>query len=128
MNSISLSNTASGRTFSTTITRRPWTVLEDQQLVGLLLRDIDYGDIGYSLQRTYSSVNNRAVKLGYNKTALKRVNRELLSAPKKRKYRKSTSVKLPSVAPVLQTKIRNYRIIVSALAITQAATLAMLTI
>lgn len=112
----------------TTITRRPWTVLEDQQLVGLLLRDIDYGDIGYSLERTYSAINNRAIKLGYNKTALKRVNRELLSTPKKKKYRKSAIAKLPSVAPVLQTKIRNYRIIVSALAVTQAATLAMLTI
>tara|TARA_B110000211_G_C13791132_1_gene426263 strand:+ start:264 stop:629 length:366 start_codon:yes stop_codon:yes gene_type:complete len=112
----------------THITRRPWTASEDQQLVSLVLRDIDYAAIGKHLERTISAVANRAIKLGYSKAALKRVKSELLSAPKKRKQRKSTSVKLPSVAPVLQTKIRNYRIIVSALAITQAATLAMLTI
>ena len=113
---------------STKVTRRHWETAEEDLLVSLILRDIDYATIGKRLERTISAVAKRAIKLGYSKAALKRVNSELLSAPKKRKYRKSTSVKLPSVAPILQTKIRNYRIIVSALALTQAATLAMLTI
>jgi hypothetical protein len=113
---------------STKVTRRHWETAEEDLLVSLILRDIDYATIGKRLERTISAVAKRAIKLGYSKAALKRVNSELLSAPKKRKYRKSTSAKLPSVAPILQTKIRNYRIIVSALALTQAATLAMLTI
>ena len=112
----------------THVTRRPWTASEDQQLVSFVLRDIDHATIGKFLERTISAVANRAIRLGYSKKALKRANRELLGTPKKRMYRKSTGAKLPSIAPALQTKIKNYRFIVGALAVTQAATLAMFVI
>jgi len=112
---------------STKISRRPWTVLEDQQLMKLLLSDMHYGDIGNALERTYSSINNRAIKLGFYKTR-PNLPVALNGTQKKSKPRRKVRVKTNNVNPLLKSKIKTYRIIVGALAVAQAATLTMLVI
>ena len=113
------------------IARRSWTVQEDTKLIKLLSKTNDYNYAAASLGRTYSSITNRAIHLGVNKDAKLRSSItpiDVRAAYKKIKPRKTKPSRTISPVSLLRTKIRNYRIIVSALALTQAATLAMLTI
>jgi hypothetical protein len=113
----------------TKVIRRPWETEEEDLLVSLILRDIDYATISNRLDRTISAVANRAIRLGYSKAALKASTYALgnqKGTRKKSKPRKKNIVKVDNVTPLLKSKIKNYRILVGALAIAEAATLTML--
>ena len=113
----------------TKITRRPWETAEDDLLVSLILRDIDYAIIGKRLERTISAIANRAIRLGYSKAALKASTYALgnqKGTHKKSKPRTTSNVKEINITPLLKLKIKNYRIIASVLAVAQATTLTML--
>jgi len=111
------------------ITRRPWTLDEDELLAEMLLREVDYGNAGKALDRTYASVNNRAIKLGLSKTKLnlpRAARSKKEGTDKKSKTNVKKTVRTNKRTSALMLKVRNYRIVVSALALAEAATLTML--
>ena len=114
---------------STKISRRPWLKTEEDVLVSLILRGIHYDTIANRLDRTYSAVANRAIKLGYSKKAMKRLPSTRIDpniTRKTSKRRIAKNVKVNNLAPLLTYKIKNYRILVGTLVVAQAATLTML--
>ena len=111
------------------VIRRPWLKAEEDVLVSLILRGIHYDTIANRLDRTYSAVANRAIKLGYSKKAMKRspstrIDPNITRKTSKRRITKN--VKVSNLAPLLTSKIKNYRILVGTLVVAQAATLTML--
>ena len=103
------------------ITRRPWTTNEDDLLVEMLLREVDYGNAGKALGRTYAAVNNRAIKHGLSKTKLAHPGTDKNSKASVKK-----AVRPNKRTSALMLKIRNYRIVVGLFALAEAATLTML--
>lgn len=107
------------------LTRRPWSTNEDELLTEMLLHEVDYDKAAKVLDRTVSSINNRAIKLGVSKTQLnlprasrakKKNNKQQVTA---KKVVKSNAIS----SKLLKLKVRNYRILVGVLAFAQASTL-----
>jgi len=111
------------------VIRRPWLKAEEDLLVSLILRGIHYDIIANRLDRTYSAVANRAIKLGYSKKAMKRASTPRIDPKITRKTSKpriTSSIRVSTPAPLLASKIKNYRFLVGTLVVAQAATLTML--